>query len=648
MNIKLKTLTLHCNKSTEIINFNERLSYFHGRIGSGKSTILRLINYCFGEEFEKPPALQSEGISVQLECLIGEHETLLERNLSKNNEVRITWRKDQEIESLLIKTTRQNTPIFSDNIYSYSDLLFYLMGSTPIKFKRSRRKKDSPLITMTFRNLMWYCYLEQDEIDSSFYSLDQVFKREHSQNVMRFVFGDHSEKINEIEVTLAELREKRLTNNNTVERLEQFLGQYGYESTKKIEDEISNIEKILAKLKEDRKNLRKKIFPENHVIEEIREGLRNQEIQISKKTNQINDLESRISSNKSLKFDYINSKFKINKSSLALTVLAKSRFEICPQCGNKIEGKTNEDVCPLCKNSYKIFDEKEYIKNIESIRVELDDKIDELDEMINRHTKILQISKNEISSMNRKRKSLEKELAIQMENYDSIYLSKVLQIEKEISMYEEKINNYKEIKKLPISINNINKETDEILIKENKYNKLYEEEREKLTHVDEYINELESIFLSTLIKAGFPGIYPNDEIEISRKTWMPTIHSNELGTVTWTFYGVGSGGKKTLFNACYAIAVHIIAEKHGLKLPNILMIDTPMKNIPEDTNKDIFISFYTHLYELLQDELSETQIIIVDKEFFPPPDNIQYDFLHRYMTSNDENNPGLISYWREE
>lgn len=648
MNIRLKTLTLNCNKSTEIIHFNERLSYFHGRIGSGKSTILRLIMYCFGEEFEKPPALQSEGISVQLECLIGEYETLLERNLSKNNEVRITWRKGQEIESLLIKTTKQNTPIYLDTIYSFSDLLFYLTGSTPIKFKRSRMKKDTPLVTMTFRNLMWYCYLEQDEIDSSFYSLDEVFKREHSQNVMRFVFGDHSEKINEIEVMLAELRDKRLTNNNTVEKLNQFLEQYGYDSVEKIEDEIVNIESKLITLKEDRAVLRKEIIPDIHVIEEIRNQLRSKEIIISEKINQISDLESRISNHKSLKFDYINSKFKINKSSLALTVLSKSHFEICPQCGNDIEKEIDQSICPLCKKSYKTYDEEEYTKNIESIRAELDEKIDELDEMINRHIKILEISKNELNSMNKERKELEIELATQTEYYDSIYLSKTLQIEKEISMYEEKIKNYEEIKLLPINITNINKESDEIIIKEKEFNRLYEEEREKLSYVDEYIHELASIFLSTLIKIGFPGIYPNDEIEISRKTWMPTIHSNELGTVTWTFYGVGSGGKKTLFNACYAIAVHIIAEKYGLKLPNILMLDTPMKNIPEDTNKDIFISFYTHLYELIQDELSETQIIIVDKEFFAPPDNFQYEIFHRYMTSNDENNPGLIYYWREE
>lgn len=648
MNIKLKTLTLYCNKSTEVINFNERLSYFHGKIGSGKSTILRLINYCFGEEFEKPPAIQSEGISVQLECLIGDYDTLLERNLSKNNEVRITWRKDNEIESLLVKTTKQDIPIYSNNIYSYSDLLFYLMGSEPIKFKRSRREKDSPLITMTFRNLMWYCYLEQDEIDTSFYSLDEIYKKEHSQNVMRFIFGDHSEKINEIEVILAELREKRLTNNSTVEKLKQFLEQYGYDTVEKIDQEINKIENTLSNLNEERKYIRKEIIPQDNVIEELKNDLRKKEIIITEKINQINDLESRISNYKSLKFDYINSKYKINKSSSAFIVLTKSHFEICPKCGNDLDEIIDDGICPLCKKPYKVYNEKEYIRNVESIRTELDEKIDELDEMINRHIKVLEISKNELISINREKKALETELAMQMENYDSIYLSKALQIEKEISKYEEKIRNYENIKMLPINISNINKETDEIIIKEKEYTRLYEEERQKLLHVDEYIHELESIFLSTLIKTGFPGIYPNDEVEISRKTWMPTIHSNELGTVTWTFYGVGSGGKKTLFNACYAIAVHIIAEKYNLKLPNILMIDTPMKNIPEDTNKDIFISFYSHLYDLVTNELSQTQIIIVDKEFFPPPESYQYDVLHRYMTSSDKDNPGLISYWREE
>lgn len=648
MNIKLKTLTLYCKKSTEIINFNENLSYFHGRIGSGKSTIFKLINFCFGQDFQRTPAIQSEGISVQLECQIGDYQTLLERNLSENNEVRITWKKGEIIESILAQIRRQRNPIYSNNIFCLSDLLFFLMGSEPVKFRRSTKQTDSPLVTMTFRNLMWYCYLEQDEIDSSFYNLDELIKKEHSKNVMKYVFGDHSEKLNELEVELAKLRDKRLTNENTVEKLKQFLEQYGYDSVEKIDEDITNLSEKIAKLTGERDQLRSEIMPKNHVIDELKEKLRNQEKILSEKQNQITDLASRISREKSLKYDYINSKFKINKSSLTLRILTRSDFEICPQCGNDVQQKESYDVCPLCKQRHLPFNEEKYVKNVESLRSELDEKIDELDEIIKQHEKALEISKVEIKSIDCERNALQEKLNSLMKDYDSIYLSQVLEVEKEISVNEEKIRNFQKIKLLPVNIDSIQTETDEIIVKERNFSRMYDEERKKLTFVDDYIHELEVIFLNTLIESGFPGIFTNDKVEISRKTWMPTIQSSELGMVTWDFYGVGSGGKKTLFNTCYAIALHVLAEKRGLNLPRLLIIDTPMKNIPEGTNEDIFNSFYSHLYELMETELINTQILIVDKEFFKPPTNFPFEIFHRYMSSNDEDNPGLISYWKEE
>ncbi|GAI65601.1 unnamed protein product, partial [marine sediment metagenome] len=62
----------------------------------------------------------------------------------------------------------------------------------------------------------------------------------------------------------------------------------------------------------------------------------------------------------------------------------------------------------------------------------------------------------------------------------------------------------------------------------------------------------------------------------------------------WNFYNAGSGGKKTLFNVCYSIAIHLVAANNNLPLPSFLIIDTPMKNIGEDVNKNIFENFYNH------------------------------------------------------
>ena len=59
MKIVLKFLELHFRKSVEIIEF-ERVNFFWGKIGAGKSSIARLVDYCLGADINLTPALQLE------------------------------------------------------------------------------------------------------------------------------------------------------------------------------------------------------------------------------------------------------------------------------------------------------------------------------------------------------------------------------------------------------------------------------------------------------------------------------------------------------------------------------------------------------------------------------------------------------------
>jgi hypothetical protein len=76
------------------------------------------------------------------------------------------------------------------------------------------------------------------------------------------------------------------------------------------------------------------------------------------------------------------------------------------------------------------------------------------------------------------------------------------------------------------------------------------------------------------------------------------------------------------------------------------MIDSPMKNISERENRDEFESFHRLLYELKSDELSSTQMILIDKEFCSPPANVELDIRSRHMRPDDEEHKPLIPYYR--
>ena len=112
------------------------------------------------------------------------------------------------------------------------------------------------------------------------------------------------------------------------------------------------------------------------------------------------------------------------------------------------------------------------------------------------------------------------------------------------------------------------------------------------------------------------------------------------------FVSLSSGGKKTIFKACFALALQILlANEDALPFPNLLIIDTPMKNISERENRDIFQSFYRLIYSLMENELKDLQLIIVDKEFFPPPEECLIKMVEKYMTPDDPEHPGLIPHY---
>lgn len=171
------------------------------------------------------------------------------------------------------------------------------------------------------------------------------------------------------------------------------------------------------------------------------------------------------------------------------------------------------------------------------------------------------------------------------------------------------------------------------------------DEQATLTAADRNIAEIEQTFLDALLAVGMPGVGPDDTVVINRRTWIPSVCVGGDENLQWGFATAGSGGKKTLFNVCYSLAVHRVASERNLPLPRFLIIDTPMKNIGEEVNRDLFAGFYRYLYALAGGTLSDKQFVVIDNEFIAPTD-VDLPIIERYMTPSDNAHPPLISYYR--
>ena len=71
-----------------------------------------------------------------------------------------------------------------------------------------------------------------------------------------------------------------------------------------------------------------------------------------------------------------------------------------------------------------------------------------------------------------------------------------------------------------------------------------------------------------------------------------------------------------------------------------------MKNISERENREQFEGFYRMLYELKLSELASTQMIFIDKEYSPPPEDLGIAVMSRQMRPQDPSCPPLIPYYQ--
>ena len=211
MNIKFKALILQCKQSREVINFSPQVSLFNGKTSAGKSSIVRLIDFCFGGDLELTPALKQELISVELIAQIGTNNVVLERQAQGSRKIQVTWQGDNDSGTVLapIQSSSNQSPIWGTDVFYLSDLIFYLAGSPILKVRKNQTSQNSPLVRLSFRDILWYCYLDQDNLDSSFYRLEEPIILAKSRDVMRFLVGFYNEKLSQLETRLAETKKQK-------------------------------------------------------------------------------------------------------------------------------------------------------------------------------------------------------------------------------------------------------------------------------------------------------------------------------------------------------------------------------------------------------------------------------------------------------
>lgn len=643
MKIRLETLKLLCRQSEEVLTFSRNITFIHGTLSLGKSTVVRLVDFCLGGDLELTTAIQREFLAAALTLKVGELEVLIERSKGEGY-LRVSWiDPEQGPTSLQIRAKGDGPVVFGTDVVNLSDLLFRLLGYPIIRVRKRTGDEESPMVRLSFRDLFKFCYLEQEELDSSFFRLNTPVLAEKSKDSLNFFTGYYSEVLSSLQTQFDQTRSDQRAKREAAERIREFLREFDFASVGQIGAELEKVRARTEELRRFLSNDTTAYLSETHFVDEQRVRLREMSDTLESEREALADLEFRLNEQRELRSELLSMKFKVARADRARAVLTGSAFENCPQCGQPVSThRSTGDDCYLCLQP--VLPDENAITPA-SITSDLDARLADIEASLRRHAISKKRQEARIAALLTEKNTLDRRVAELLATYESDRLARTRDAQRELAELDERARFLDRVSAMPDAVTKMIDDADGLSKDLERLAREIADEQRRLSKADANFAALERNFLKALVATHVPGVGKNDEIHINRRTMIPEIWPGGDETLAYSFYTAGSGGKKTLLTICFALALHRTAAEHDLPVPTLLMIDTPLKNITPDINPELVQAFYRYLYEVAEGDLSDHQVIIVDQLLVEPPQDSSLAFSDRLMTEDDPENPPLISYY---
>ena len=332
--------------------FHVGVNIIRGANGTGKSTIMDLLNYGLGSEAAEWTDEQAKCDWVITQVSVNGHPVTLKRNITPTGQERVQF-FDGEMERAL-KTIEgwQKFPMRrSSETHSYSQQMFELLNMP-------RHKTDDDK-NLTMHQILRLIYVDQLSATTKLLKEDQRF-----DNVTtRRAIGEYLLGIDALEAF--NLRQDLIQANKEFEKVNAELTaiyrMFGHDESlineTSLNNDIAEIQKTLNELEQSREQTR--VLTSADVAADVSSKIKELVSGIDNKTDKISAFESekkalQIELNETALFlrSLEERKAALSESQLTYSTLGQVSFLYCPSCLEPIESH-QDDKCCLCKSSNK-------------------------------------------------------------------------------------------------------------------------------------------------------------------------------------------------------------------------------------------------------------------------------------------------------
>ncbi|WP_343693728.1 AAA family ATPase [Chitinophaga sp.] len=600
------------------IFFHTGLNIINGDSDTGKSSILDLIDYCLGgHDIDMYDELRSSGKYCLLEVSLNGKIYTIKRDIFEPNQNVEVY--SSTIDDMVNVFPKEYSPNFSRRADEgfISDFFLDALSIPKIEIKQAPSKPDSKMIRLSFRDILKFNILSQDDVGSKQLLDSANFAvAVKNQETFKFIHNLLDINIAELNALISEKSTAQKALEQNYKTISTFFRETNLKTKEDLNAERARMKESVNLLDEQIESINQNMKADTRGLDELRNIKGDLEKHIKVDREKIENLNIQMRQHILLKNDYLQD---INKLD---TAIRASRNGLPHDL---------ETPCPVCDNALRVSSISEKFQ--QSGTELLEKEIKSVKNRMSGIAKLIDESRNEIILSEIKIAELNSELEkvnVLLDTGTSEIISPYLSQRDGYTIARaqllERIDQIEYTLKIRNQLNEISNQSAKLELELAKLHKDLEELKSSTPTTTKITARLADILNDFLTKCKMNNV---TGISVNERTFMPIVRNMEYHRLT-------SGGVRTLVSVGYFISLL----KNGLETttnhPNFLMIDTIGKylgktsprylgdtNPSEDKREGFgasdptkYLNMYNYILDLCTDR-EDIQIIVVDNDIPP-------------------------------
>ena len=486
---------------------------------------------------------------------------------------------------------------------TYGSWLLEKLDLPTLRVPTAPTKDDSDTSPLSINDYLMYCYLRQDEIDTSVFGHTDFSKNNKRKYVFEVIYGKYDVEVAQLQMQRREIGSEIGRLKNYTKTVEEFLSGTPFENRAAISHNLSNITRELetaslnseALAQEIRSltntdDLHSNFLAIQQQLDTSRQKLQYEQYSQEQKQSLIAQLQTQSS--------------RLTKSIVAGNYLLDFDFLACPRCGSTIQPSDSEpEKCYLClQQTEPQVTQDDLIKEQERLERQISETI----ELVNTHTSAIIDIEQAISQLETQRQGLSSEIDHRTRRYVSEQAEQIAQLEQHRTQLqegkqrlEEYLGLYNRQDQAVSSMEQLNSRLEELDVAIDLANS-------RVSEFETYLAFLDDTYQEVLREIRVPSFADPGPSIIDRQTYLPRFEGRR-------FDALESQGLKVMVNVAHALAHQLTCIHFDLKLPNILLIDGLSGNIGyEGLDLERIEAIYKCIIRISEEHQNRLQILVSD------------------------------------